>query len=219
MGSEKPIYPEYDIEAIIANHLITVEEKTPKLKEIYGDDFNSFFYRPGVDKFIKLEVLPFLALPEQYNGFLDHDHWLKKHPFNFPGPFYTGESDTCGTGEAQAPGNVMYDSYYCEYIFKQPKSFAELLCVFDAAAVEVFDSYSCNGNNYWTYDKCKEWWSNKSSLIARLNDPEVKRVNGKRIQLYINYLNSEAESDLKRYCFFLENSYYPENANLALPDL
>jgi len=51
-----------------------------------------------------------------------------------------------------------------------------------------------------------------------LKDPEIIRSNGGREQLYIDYLNSDAETDLKRYCFFLENGYYP-GENVTFPDL
>lgn len=210
--------PQFDRDAYLAGHMKEVEGKALKLINIYGSDFNVFFYRPGIEKIIKTELLSILDPGGSLHQCLDNDWWREKHPFNFPGPFYTGESDTCGTGDGEAPTNVMYDSNTCEYIFKQPQSFTELVCVIDAAAVEVFDSYSCNGNSYWTYDKCKQWWKDKQQLLELLRDPEVIRSNGGREQLYIDYLNSNAEIDLRRYCFFLENGYYP-NGNVTLPDL
>lgn len=183
----------------------------------YGKDFTAFLYRPRIDEILKDDLLLFLEPRETYNGFFDNDHWQQKHPFNFPGPFYTGESDSCCTGDAEAPDNVMYDENGYEYIFKQPKNFEQLLGVVGAAAVEVFDGYSCNGNQYWTYALCKEWWQNMGDMIAQLNSPEVKKVNGDRIQLYLSYLSSEAELDLRRYCFFLENNYYPADDYIRLP--
>ena len=194
-------------------------EKLIKVKSRYGDDFSAFLYSSNVDKIIKDELLPFLEAPEHYNGFLDQNHWIEKHPFNFPGPFYTGQSDSCGTGDVEAPDNVMYDSNCFEYIFKQPSSFEELLSVFDAAAVGVFDSYSCNGNHFWTYNLCKEWWRRRHELIEQLNTDEVKKMNSDRVQLYLDYLDSDAEVDLRRYCFFLENNYYPASDSVLLPDL
>lgn len=194
-------------------------ERLARVKSRFGDDFYAFLYRPHVGRIIRGGLLPFLDAPKEYNGFLDKDHWFEKHPFNFPGPFYTGQSDSCGTGDIEAPDNVMYDSDVYEYIFKQPGSYEELLRVFDAAAVEVFDSYACNGNDYWTYSLCYEWWQGKNKLIAQLNTPEVKKRNGDRVQLYIDYLGSDAEMDLRRYCFFLENGFYPTDNNILLPDL
>jgi len=212
-------YSKFDLEAYIANHLKDVHDKYPKIEQAYGLDFNSFLFRPDIDTVVRLEVLPLLGFPVKERYFLDNDYWQKRHPFNFPGPFYTGESDTCGTGDAEAPLNVMYDSYCCEYIFKQPKTYSELLCVIDAAAVEVFDSYSCNGNTHWTVDLCKQWWMQKSDLIEQLNHPEIKKMNGGREQLYIKYLNSEAELDLRQYCYFLDNGRFPTNESTILSDL
>lgn len=208
----------HSFEEYVRHSLITIEEKIPGVVEKFDADFNSFFFNPEIEMIIKDELLPVAGYRGIYAGFLDNDHWQAKHPLNFPGPFYTGESDTCGTGDREAPGNVLYDDYCCEYIFKQPQNYTELLCVLSAAAVEVFDSYSCNGNTYWTYAACKEWWRNRSSVISQLNDPELKGMNHGREQLYIDYLHLTAEKDLKKYCFFLENNYYPGNENI-LPDL
>src|ERR1700744_4173118 len=202
-------YSKFDLEAYIANHLKEAEDKYPAIEQSYGRDFSAFLFRSNIDEVIRLEVLSLLGFTEMALHCLDHDHWQKRHPFNFPGPFYTGESDTCGTGDVEAPLNVMYDSYCCEYIFKQPKTYAELVCVIDAAAVEVFDSYSCNGNNHWTIDLCKQWWKQKSHLMEQLNHREVMKVNGGRQQLYIDYLNFDAELDLRKYCFFLDKGRYP----------
>lgn len=196
-----------------------LKDKHFHIEMVFGKNFKSFLFKDDIDKIIKLEVLSLLEFPEKNRDFLDYDHWEKKHPFNFPGPFYTGESDTCGTGEAEAPLNVLYDAYCCEYIFKQPENYTELLCVIDAAAVEVFDSYSCDGNAHWTIDLCKEWWKAKSYLIEQLNHPEVKKTNGGRELLYINYLNGEAAIDLRRYCYFLDTNCFPLDENITLPDL
>ncbi|WP_315817874.1 hypothetical protein [Paraflavitalea speifideaquila] len=81
----------------------------------------------------------------------------------------------------------------------------------DAAAVEVLDSYSCNGNNYWTYQKCKEWWEQKPRLLANLDNKDD-------IQ-YIDYLNGPTETDLRKYCYFLENGVYPTDETKSLTEL
>ncbi|MBD2768355.1 hypothetical protein IC235_10665 [Hymenobacter sp. BT664] len=217
--------PEGDIDAPItlfsprlAEGFLSIEEESRKFLEHYGD-FTTFFYRPCFDRFLRKEVLLFRE-PEGKNlAFLDEDHWARKHPFNFPGPFYSGESDTCGMGVEQAPENVMNDADCCEYVFKQPTSYYELLRVLDAAAVEVFDSYSSNGNEYWTYELCKNWWRNKEQLLNNLASAEVAEMNNGQAQLYIAYLNGPAETDLRRYCYFLENGQYPQENSIALPEL
>jgi hypothetical protein len=199
-------------------HYNDIASESKRFIAYYGN-FNSFLSTPHFDTFLRTEVLFFREPDNQYNTFLDENHWQEKHPFNFPGPFYTGYSDTCGTGVWEAPSNVMNDANCQEYVFRQPKDFAELLQVLDAAAAEVFDSYSSNGNDYWTYEACKEWWSNRAQLIVALMDEELVRMNNGQAQAYINYLNGEAETDLRRYCYFLIHGSYPVEGTAALPSL
>lgn len=217
--------PSFDInaymapfEARLADHFVKAELDSKKFLAHYGD-FTDFLYRPGFDHFLRKEVLFFWDPSGEYLAFLDTDHWQEKHPFNFPGPFYSGESDTCGTGVCQAPSNVMNDEHCCEYVFKQPTTYYEFLCVVDAAAVEVFDSFSSNGNDYWTVQECRTWWRNREHLLSSLANEELIKMNNGQAQLYIDYLNGEAEMDLRRYCYFLENGVYPTNSSTILPEL
>lgn len=219
-----PIYHQ-DAETFRARHAAYLEQKAAefplklkRLESFYGD-FNTFFYRLDFDEFIRKEFLPAWEPDNPHLQFLDHNHWSTKHPFNFPGPFYTGESDTCGTGICEAPDNVANNDYSQEFIFRQPQSYPQLLRVIDAAAVEVFESYSANGNEYWTYANCKEWWGNRRELIAALSQPHVQQANNGQVQAYLEYLAGAAETDLRRYCYFLENGQYPADENPALPSL
>jgi hypothetical protein len=144
--------------------------------------------------------LPLLQ-PTATNDFLARSYWAKKHPFNFPGPFYTGETDSCGTGVPEAPDNILFDGYCCEYIFRQPRNYQEFIAVKDAAAVEVFDSYACDGNQHWTGQACREWWRNREGITGRLlHDPEYRKQNGERGTLYVDYLNSAAERGPAKIC-------------------
>lgn len=93
-------------------------------------------------------MLNFWEPGEGNKTFLGKSPWSARHPFNFPGPFYAGESDTCGTGIDQAPANVIIDNEGCEYVFRQPTDYYELLCILNATAVEVLDSYSADGNDH-----------------------------------------------------------------------
>lgn len=206
-------------DAYVAKHMAEIYVDAEALTKQYGTDFYSFLYQPNVESFIRREIIPFKYPGSKNIHFLDHDHWLQKHPFNFPGPFYTGETDTCGTGDGAAPDNVLYDAYTCEYIFKQPQTFAEFLRVLDAAAIEVLDSYSSNGNHHWTYEKCKAWWRDRTQLLNELAKSDVRKVNGERIRLYIDYLNGNAELDLRQYCYFLENGSFPAKDVSSLPML
>jgi hypothetical protein len=199
-------------EEYIAKHLNEIELESLKFTQRYGNNFEAFFYRPDFAQFLRKDVLEFRNPNYEHNNFLDNNHWEMKHPFNFPGAFYSGESDTCGTGIREAPNNVVNDRYALEFIFKQPRTFMEFLCVLDAAAVEVLDSYSCNGNDHWTYEKCKDWWKSKPILLGEFK----KNAKGKK---YVEYLNSSAESDLRHYCYFLDNGFYPQNKKINLPSL
>ena len=209
----------YDIDAYIAKHAKKIEEEAVLFTEKYGSCFHTFFYRPNFDTFVRSEILPFRQSESIHNDFLDNSYWNTKHPFNFPGPFYTGESDTCGTGDVEAPNNVMYDENTMEFIFKQPQTFEEFLGVVDAAAVEVLDGYSCDGNKFWSYARCKEWWQNRFDIISEMNKIEAKKVNGDKVGLFENYLKSAGENDLKKYCYFLENGHYPKEYTTTLPQL
>lgn len=202
----------------MTKHHNDIESESKRFIANYGE-FDSFLSTPQFDVFLRKDVLFFREPENEHNTFLDKDHWQEKHPFNFPGPFYAGYSDSCGTGVCEAPRNVMNDANCREYVFRQPEDFTALLYILDAAAVEVFDSYSSNGNDYWTYELCREWWSNRAQLIVALRDEELVKMNDGQAQAYINYLNGEAELDLRRYCYFLLNGTYPIDENTVLPSL
>lgn len=204
--------------ALVKDDLAQAEADSLRLSAHYGD-FAAFFYRSDFDLFLRQEVLPFQQPTTAHLAFLDNDHWGAKNPFNFPGPFYSGESDTCGTGLDQAPINVMLDTNGCEFVFKQPATYYELLCVVNAAAVEVLDSYSSNGNDHWTIETCRSWWHNRGPLLRALQEEKIVKRNEGQAQLYFNYLQGAAEMDLRRYCYFLETGHYPVAKGTALPAL
>jgi hypothetical protein len=204
--------------ALVKDDLAQAKADSLKLSAQYGD-FTAFFYRSDFDLFLRQEVLLFQQPTTDYLAFLDNDHWGAKNPFNFPGPFYSGESDTCGTGPDQAPANVMLDADGCEFVFKQPATHYELLCVVNAAAVEVLDSYSSNGNDHWTTETCRNWWHNRGPLLRALQGEKIIKRNEGQAQLYFNYLQGTAEMDLRRYCYFLETGDYPVAECTALPAL
>lgn len=205
-------------EASLAEKFTNVEIDGKKLSEHYGN-FTNFICRQNFNEFLREDVLPFREPESKYLEFLNTDHWKEKHPYNFPGPFYVGQSDSCGTGIGEAPNNVMNDFHACDYIFRQPTNYYDLLCVLDAAAVEVFSSYSSNGNECWTYEGCKKWWNDREYLLNDLTNDEVVKMNNGRAHLYIDYLKGEAEMDLRRYCYFLENGKLPMDKSLTLPEL
>jgi len=211
--------PVYDLDTYIALHLKETAETGQKFTPRYGNDFNAFFYQAQIARILKTEIIAMLYQDKKIHAFLEDDHWHEKNPLNFPGPFYTGKTDTLGTGYAEAPFNVLFDADACEYVFRQPRNFADLICVMDAAAMDVFGGYSCNGNQHWTYEKCKEWWRQKPEWIRQLQHPEMQKANAGKEQLYIEYLETTAETDLRKYCYFLEHQHYPTDENTKLPPL
>lgn len=207
----------YTLADKVKKRLLEVAPESEKLEKEYGADFYAFLYRPDLDAFLKSKVLDFKSPQYAPNQYLDNNHWNKRHPFNFPGPFYTGESDTCGTGVEEAPVNVLNDVHNTEYIFRQPANYSELVCVLEAADVEVLDSYSGNGNEYWTYALCREWWRNRDQVLQGLYYREGGRPAVDK--MYADYLNGAAELDVRKYCYFLENGRYPAHPDIVLPDL
>jgi hypothetical protein len=89
----------------------------------------------------------------------------------------------------------------------------------NAAAVEVQDSYSCNGNDHWTTEACRRWWHNRGPLLRTLQEANFVKRNEGQAQRYFNYLQGAAEMDLQRYCYFLETGQYPVAEGTALPEL
>jgi len=55
--------------------------------------------------------------------------------------------------------------------------------------------------------------------MRKLVTKEVMAKNEGQAQLYLDYLNGEAETDLRRYCYFLEHGVYPLNEQTVLPEL
>ena len=174
----------------MADHFAKLEQESKRFLIQYGD-FGAFLHRPDFDQFLRDQVLTFWNPAGKYRGLLATDHWSTKHPFNFPGPFYTGDSDTCGTGVLEAPRNVMNDAACHEYVFRQPTTYAECLSVLYAGAVETLDSYAANGNERWTYQQCRTWWRTREQLVSSLTTEQVLHMNEGQAQQYLTYLQGE----------------------------
>lgn len=140
--------------------------------------------------------------------------WSDKGELNFPGPFYTAESDTCGTGIIESPNNVIFDEHCMENVMIQPRSKVELLQLWKAGAVEVFESYCCDGNKHWTMQLVRNWWSNRNDILEYLKNDELIKVNCNQEKRYRHYIGNYAKMDLRKYCFFLEYGFYPTNQKL-----
>jgi hypothetical protein len=140
--------------------------------------------------------------------------WSVKGALNFPGPFYTGETDSCGTGIIQSPNNIIFDENYMEHVMIQPRNDIELLNLWNAGSVEVLGAYYCDGNKYWTVPLVKNWWATKHEIFEHLENNELIKLNCNQEKRYLHYLENFAELDLRKYCFFLENGFYPTDEKL-----
>lgn len=163
--------------------------------------------------------------PEMIQSFLKENEesdiggslWSSKGELNFPGPFYTAETDTCGTGIIESPNNVIFNENFQEFVMIQPRIKSELYQLWLAADVEVFGSYYCDGNDHWTVQEVKYWWLNRTFILECLTNKELIENNCNQEKRYRFYIQDFAEEDLKKYCFFLDNGYYPTDE--ALPEL
>ena len=140
--------------------------------------------------------------------------WLVRGELNFPGPFYTAETDTCGTGIIELLNNVIFDDDGAEYVMIQPRIKAELLQLWNAGSVEVFGGYYCDGNEHWTTKLVRDWWASRGDVLERLKDKELIQSNYNQDIRYRYYLENQAAHDLRKYCFFLEKGIYPTTQKL-----
>lgn len=185
-----------------------VGHKIPELTE----SLSELIYRKDLDENV---IKKFLNSEDASH--LEGSGWSARGALNFPGPFYTGVTDTCGTGIIEAPCNVFFDDYCMEYVMIQPRNEIELIQLCSAAAVEVFGSYYCDGDQYWTLQSVRHWWSNKNELLKTLKNDELIRMNCNQEKRYKSYLENYAETDLRKYCYYLENGIYPSDE--TLPEL
>jgi len=137
----------------------------------------------------------------------------KRNRFNLPGPFYGAETDTCETGPAEAPHNVLMDCNGQEVVCKQPSNEEELRDIISAALCECFCGYGADGDFHWTLRLIREWWQSRTDLLAHAGhlrgDPE-SITNWKRL------LSGDAQQYLRAYAFFVEERRPPTEAD-ALP--
>ncbi|MGW6708616.1 hypothetical protein ACWGDE_27505 [Streptomyces sp. NPDC054956] len=156
--------------------------------------------------------------------------WEKRLWLNVPGPFYTGETDTCWTGRLNAPDNVMYaasSEHGLEYVFRQPRDPQEVRRMVDAADEEPFQEYACDGDLWWTPAAVRSWWADRGRveehLAATLAEYAGSVHRSDRDAAagawhFRGYLADGLAGDLRAYLFRLEEGRYPV-AGERLPEL
>ncbi len=155
--------------------------------------------------------LPISALAGQFF----QPAFAKRNPLNIPGPFYGAETDTCETGTAEAPHNVLLDRSGQEFVFSQPTGEEELRDIISAAICECFVGYGADGDDHWTLALIRQWWRSRLDLLTRSSQarglPESKRR-------WEGILSGEGEAYLRSYAFFVENRRLPTETD-TLPEI
>ncbi|SDX20369.1 hypothetical protein SAMN05421504_102650 [Amycolatopsis xylanica] len=167
-----------------------------------------------------------VALPEP--GDYLHGKWEERNWRNVPGPLYGADTDTCWCGRLQAPESVCYDDEYGqEFVYRQPRSRAETYRLLQAAWADPFSGYAMDGDEHWTPESVREWWSERAKLrewtakaaatwATSENKYEIEAAQGLRD--FLSYQDTELEGDLRVYLFWLSERRAP-GAEEALPTL
>jgi hypothetical protein len=139
----------------------------------------------------------------------------ERNPLNIPGPIYGAETDTCTTGPAEAPLNVLLDEAGQEFVFKQPSTAIEFRDVLSAALCECFHGYGADGDSNWRQSSIREWWQNRDEMFGCLCE---EFCDPNSVLRWREGLNGAFEPYLRVYAFFVENGRAPGNED-TLPSL
>jgi len=160
--------------------------------------------------------------------------WADKYWKNIPGPFYSTRLNSRSLAAFQAQGdasNIAWDEE-CEFVWRQPGNDLELSAVLDAIGRDETLSYQGDGNSRWTRELVRLWWAERARLVnltrAQLRElPDDRQAyrEGRRVgadhallREMLRFILGEAETYLRKYCYFLEERREP-GASVALPDI
>ncbi|XVU26049.1 hypothetical protein ACQPZJ_03025 [Actinoplanes sp. CA-054009] len=154
--------------------------------------------------------------------------WEDRDWRNVPGPFYGARTDSCWTGRGIAPRHVVYeDEFGSEIVYRQPADAREVHLLLTAAWHDPFAAYAADGDEHWTLELVREWWSDRGALAGWIDDLRRRwhsseradeRDNAAGLDDYARYLADGLEADLREYCFWLDNRR-PRRAGERLPVL
>ncbi|MFD0635928.1 ferredoxin [Catenulispora yoronensis] len=136
--------------------------------------------------------------------------WEERNWRNIPGPFYGGETDTCEAGPPIAPRHVLADENGQEFVYRQPRTRFEVETLLFAAWNDPFGGYACDGDEHWTVEAIRSWWSER----ARVREWAISFAAND----FVAYLDGEAADHLRDYMFWLEERRQP-GAGVNRPDL
>lgn len=144
---------------------------------------------------------------------------------NVPGVFYTGDTDTCETGYPEAPANVLFNADGQEFIAIQPRDRAEVEQVLRAAQCEAMTGYARDGNDYWTLERIRAWWSRRDELLHFVRE---QRRHQRRayfagyqdaLARFEAFIHDGMREYLRCYAWFLEQRQHPYLEPNLLPEI
>lgn len=164
---------------------------------------------------------------EPHRSSVGEGRWEEINWRNVPGPFYTGETDTCLTGPLAAPANVLNDEDGVEFVFRQPRDPAEVTAVLRAAWDEVLGGYAWDGDTRWTPEGVRAWWAQRgrvrewatgyaARIAATPSSPDASALPA--VRAYEASFDRELPAYLRSYLFFLAEARPPRPGE-ALPYL
>jgi hypothetical protein len=127
-----------------------------------------------------------------------------------------------------APHHITYENEtFQEFLFRQPRSYSELMQVVCGAANDPLAGWAYDGDDHWTPALVREWWRDRRRLAEWMrrdlrtwmasDEPEQKDA-AHGIAEYAAYLEDGLEDYLRNYVFWLSERRAPA-ANQRLPVL
>src|SRR5262249_23564321 len=128
---------------------------------------------------------------------------------NVPGPFWTGETNTCWTGRLHAPDHVLYGGkYFTEFGYRQPRTATQVAALADAAWEDRFGGYGCDGDDRWTPETFRAWWRERDRVVEHVEQQHRQWVASDRadeqeaaagLRDFASYVDGPLHDDLRIY--------------------
>ncbi|ACU73011.1 hypothetical protein Caci_4147 [Catenulispora acidiphila DSM 44928] len=162
--------------------------------------------------------------------------WAERKPRNVPGPFYSASTDSLQTGRLDAPDHIAYDDdlgggFGWEFVYRQPVNAAGTEAVVNAARLELYSGYACDGDDHWTVEAVRDWWRERGEIRAWAVDLAVQweanahpKYRGHYhdaahgLREFIAFIDDGLDRYLRGYMFWLAEGCSPEAGRLT-PDL
>ncbi|MFI5530765.1 ferredoxin [Kitasatospora sp. NPDC051853] len=146
--------------------------------------------------------------------------WEQRHPFNVPGPFYTGET-FCGVG-SQVPEHILLTDGDTEFVYRQPDSPARLSDFLEAPEGDGAGGYAWDGDEHWTPELVRAWWRDRGQvrewLLGELAEPRGISEEWELRQFLADLDGGALEAYLRGYLYWLTEGREPA-LGVELPPL